>query len=210
MRRRLVFVVTALWASALAADAARNVSVRVVDERDQPVAGMDVLLCPLGAETCFEAATTDPKGTAHFHKAPREIVFVRVMPTAGMCGFVQQRIDLRAESLTGVTLHTPPRGNLRVRLLEHQQGDAAKPLLTTEATVTIRPSPALPNGVGMSTFWPKSTSPNDRFEICVLPGVAYDVEVEIPGFYRGSKHTPGPAPGGSVEIPITVRRKPAD
>jgi len=209
MRRLLACSIAILLASRLVAAEPRSVTVRVLDATDRPVPGIDLLLCPLGSEKCVEAAMTDAKGAAHFKKAPREIVFVRFMPTAELCVLMQERIDLRTEGPISAMLRLPPRGNLRVRLLEHQEGGSPKPLRTTEFKVTARPSPALPHGVGQSTYWPKSLTAKDRFEICVAPGTAYDVEVVIPGFYLGSAHAPGPATGETVEIPITLRRKPA-
>jgi hypothetical protein len=209
MRLLTALSVGLILASALAHADARKVSVRVLDAKDRPVPGIDLLLCKLGSDKCFEAATTDARGTAHFEKAPREIALVRFMPTAELCVFTQERIDLRAEGPISAVLRLPPRGNLRVRLLEHQKDGSTKPLRTNEFKVMTHPSPALPHGAGQSTYWPKSPTAKDRFEICVDPQGAYDVEVEIPGFYLGSTHAPAPAPGETVEISITVRRKPA-
>jgi len=193
---------------AVAGAAGRELSVRVLDGKDRPASGIDLLLCPLGAGQCLEAATTDGTGTARFHEAPREIVFVRIPPTADMCGPTQERVDLRAEHLGAVTLRLPPRGNLGVRLLEYQATGSPRPLRTTEVKVKVRPSPALPNGLVLGTYWPKAKAPSDRFEVCVAPGGAYDVEVEVQGFYLGSAHAPGPAEGGTTDVAVTLRRKP--
>ena len=190
-----------------AADATRHIRVEVFDGHASPVPDVDVVLCPGGGVRCTQAATTDREGIAYFADAPIGIVAFQTI--GGSCLSARALFNIGAkDSADPLILRLPATSTLRVRVAELAPGDESRPLLTKQIVITLHRSPPIPNVVGAGRNQQTVLDPTDRFDVCVEPRTAYDIEVEIPGFYLGSTHVDALEPFVTKEARLTVRRKP--
>lgn len=183
----LVLIAVSLCAAA----STHRVTVKLVGDRRTPVANIDVLLCPGVGPRCIEAATANRHGIAQFQNAPYE------------------QFDLRSKELTEpLVLHLPASSTLRVHLLERLPGDATRPLKLKEVSAMLHESPPKPHGAGVSSFSHFPSTPEDHFELCLVPNSADDIEAEVPGFCLASAHVEPLKPFEMKKVELVMRAKP--
>jgi len=210
MSRRLCGTALVLGLVPFGSQAARagsaGLAVRVTPAADPGLAGVDVLLCDADGPRCTEAASVDRKGVARFKTAPDGPFAIEV--TQGICGIVRHQYDAAAAaSKKPVEFIVPPWSTLRVLLVQAESA-GSRPLRVNEVTFTLHPKLERPEADRVKHIRHTESSPADRFDLCIQPGVGYDIRAEVPGFHLGSSSVEPMAAYRKRIVEIVFRPKP--